>query len=118
MIDVASVDIGATSENVLEMYVPESKRAFGYYTCPFLLGDTLAARSDLKADRDRRTLVVQSAFLERGQDPRSVLVNFVDELRELQAWLGLAHIELAERGDLLTKLRRNARAFGLEIAKA
>ena len=102
---------------VLEMYVPESKRVFGYYTCPFLLGDTLAARSDLKADRDRHTLVVQSAFLERGQDSRSVLVNFVDELRALQAWLGLDRIELAERGDLLATLRRNARRFGLEIAK-
>jgi uncharacterized protein len=102
---------------VLEMYVPESRRVFGYYTCPFLLGDTLAARSDLKADRDRRTLVVQSAFLERGQDSRSVLVNFVHELRALQAWLGLDHIELAERGDLLATLRRNARGFGLEKAR-
>ena len=116
--DRARVQRLFSMDYVLEMYVPESKRVFGYYTCPFLLGDTLAARSDLKADRARRTLVVQSAFLERGQDPRSVLVNFVDELRELQAWLRLDHIELAERGDLLTKLRRNARVFGLRIARA
>lgn len=93
---------------VLEMYVPPAKRVYGYYVCPLLLGDQLVARCDLKADRDRSALVVKSAFLESGQDPRAVLMHTIEELRQLQTWLELDHIELGERGDLLALMRRNA----------
>jgi uncharacterized protein len=101
----------------IEMYVPASKRVYGYYVCPFLLGDTLVARCDLKADRDRKALVVKSAFLEPGQDARRVAPALAGELRHLQAWLELDHIEVAERGDLAAKLRRSGKSFGLRIAR-
>lgn len=90
----------------LEMYVPAPKRVYGYYVLPFLLGDTLVARCDLKADRERKILMVQGAFLERGQDARRVVPELAGELRHLQAWLGLDRIEVAPRGDLASKLRR------------
>ena len=91
----------------IEMYVPAPKRVYGYYVCPFLLGDMLVARCDLKADRDRRVLMVQSAFLEPGQDARRVVPDLASELRQMQAWLQLDRIELAERGDLAARLRRS-----------
>jgi hypothetical protein len=91
----------------IEMYVPAPKRIYGYYVCPFLLGDTLVARCDLKADRDRKVLRVQGAFLEPGQDARRVVPDLAGELQHMQAWLGLDRIEVGQRGDLAAKLRRS-----------
>ena len=90
----------------IEMYTPPPKRFYGYYVCPFLCGETLVARCDLKADRARKVLVVQSAFLESGNEPRHVAVELAGELRTMQAWLELDRIEVKERGDLASLLRR------------
>ncbi len=53
--------------------------------------------------------MVQSAFLELGQDARRVVPDLAGELRQMQAWLELDRIEVAERGDLAAKLRRSVR---------
>src|SRR6185436_17773676 len=76
----------------IEIYLPEAKRVYGYYVLPFLLGDTLVARCDLKADRERRTLMVRSAHLEAGQNAASVADGLADELRDVQRWLALDRI--------------------------
>jgi uncharacterized protein YcaQ len=94
----------------IEIYLPAHKRVYGYYVFPFLLGDTLVGRCDLKADRARRVLMVQSAFSEPGQDARRVVAGLVDELRDVQRWLELDTIEIADRGDLAPKLRRAFRS--------
>ena len=93
----------------IELYTPQPKRVYGYYVFPFLLGDTLVARCDLKADRQRKVLMVQSAFLEPGQDARRVAPELAAELRQMQAWLGLDRIEVSDRGDLAARLRRTLR---------
>ena len=93
----------------IEMYMPTPKRVYGYYVFPFLLGDTLVARCDLKADRQRKVLMVQSAFWSRAAG-RHVAPELADELRQMQAWLELDRIEVADRGDLAATLRKAASA--------
>lgn len=89
----------------IEIYVPRPKRAYGYYVFPFLLGDELVARVDLKADRGAGVLRVPGAFMEDGADPLHVAQQLAVELREMAGWLGLDDIVVGERGDLTPHLR-------------
>ncbi len=85
----------------IEIYTPLEKRKYGYYVCPFLLGNTLVARCDLKADRERKVLMVHGAFLEPGQRAGDVFPELAAELHRMQNWLELDKIEYGQRGDLL-----------------
>jgi uncharacterized protein YcaQ len=86
----------------LEIFVPQPRRKWGYYVLPFLLGERLVARVDLKADRAARRLCVLAAYLETcadsAADPSKVAQALGRELAVWAGWLNLDTVAVAKRG--------------------
>jgi uncharacterized protein len=83
----------------IEIYVPAEKRQHGYYVLPFLEGDALTARVDLKSDRKASVLIVQSAHAEPWATDETP-VKLAAELRRMAGWLGLESVRVQKKGDL------------------
>jgi len=92
----------------LEVYTPAERRTHGYYVLPFLLGEHLVARVDLKADRKTSRLRVLGAFGEPPHDPAVTVPALAAELAELARYLGLEQVSIEPRGDLARALRATA----------
>jgi len=89
----------------LEIYTPAEKRTHGYYVLPFLEGETITARVDLKADRQAKVLLVQASHAEPSAGPGTAEALAV-ELRRMAGWLGLDDVVVVGKGDLAAPLKQ------------
>ena len=91
----------------IEIYTPGPKRIYGYYCLPFVLGDQIVGRVDLKSDRAAGVLRVAAAWREtttvagaRRRSDSEIAAALATQLDAARAWEGLDGIEVAPTGNL------------------
>jgi uncharacterized protein YcaQ len=84
----------------IEIYVPEPKRIFGYYSLPVLHNGNLIARIDLKSNRQENTLQVKSTWAEENQVSKFPNSAVGRHLNEIANWQGLNSIAVSGLGNV------------------
>jgi uncharacterized protein YcaQ len=87
----------------IEIYTPEPKRQFGYYTLPILHNRDLVGRIDLKSDRQGRKLLAQASWHEAKLSDRqvaSLAKELNKHLKVVQSWQGLNETVIMPKGNL------------------
>ena len=84
----------------IEIYVPEPKRIFGYYSLPVLHNGNFIARIDLKSNRQENTLQVKSTWAEENQVSKFPNSAVSRHLNEIANWQGLNSIAVSGLGNV------------------
>jgi uncharacterized protein YcaQ len=84
----------------IEIYVPEPKRIFGYYSLPVLHNGNFIARIDLKNNRQENTLQVKSTWAEENQVSKFPNSAVGRHLNEIANWQGLNSIAVSGLGNV------------------
>ena len=80
-------------EHLIEVYKPAPQRQYGYYVLPFLRGDRIVGRADLKSERAEGKLVVKAFHREDGVRASGALDDALDRaLGRLARTIGLEEV--------------------------
>jgi uncharacterized protein len=77
----------------IEIYVPATKREYGYYVLPILQGDRLIGRLDPVHDKKAGVLRVNAVYAEPGA-PADAWPAVAAALDDLARWVGAAEVKL------------------------
>ena len=91
----------------IEIYTPEPKRKFGYYTLPILHNRDLVGRIDLKSDRQASSLLAQASWHEdrlKSAESTRMAKALSKHLKEVQSWQGLSDLVVKPKGNLALEL--------------
>lgn len=66
---------------MVECFVPEKKRKYGYFSLPILVGDTFVARMDSKTDRKQRVLIINNLHFESVKLSKQTIENIADAIQ-------------------------------------
>jgi uncharacterized protein YcaQ len=86
----------------IEIYTPEAKRKYGYYTLPILYKDRLVGRVDLKNDRKAKSLNVLSLWHEpwvSKAELKAITPELVKELKLAADWVGAETLNPPSKGN-------------------
>ena len=87
----------------IEIYTPEPKRIYGYYTLPLLHNGELVGRIDLKSERKTAQLLVQASWREPDLKPTqvdSIAKSLAKHLDQAAKWQGLNETVVMPKGNL------------------
>ena len=93
----------------LEMYMPESKRRFGYYVLPLLVGDRFVGRFDIRNIRDESALQIKASFSERKAEAQDTAQKAYAELANLAQFLGAQEIRIDRKGNFSLQMKKASR---------
>jgi hypothetical protein len=81
----------------MEMYVPEQKRKYGFYCMPFLHGDKIVGRVDLKLDRKNRELKINAIYDEgRNFSRKRTLGAMTESINLLSEFLNASSVKIPQ----------------------
>ena len=99
----------------LECYTPKSRRKYGYFVLPVLMGDGFAARVDARASRKDGVLELESVYLEDDvEDKEGFLSTLASKLWDFARWNLCGSVRLArfEPGRYRELLSSSLNRFG------
>jgi uncharacterized protein len=96
-----------------EVYKPASKRKWGYYVLPVLVGDRLVARFDPAFDKKAKLFSIQNWWWEKEVDKRDeeLLAALQDCLQQFCKYLGADSLQLEEKPKRDSVLKEIARVI-------